>query len=81
MIGLSGESTEEYLEAIYSFNEKGQLAKNTDLAKKLSVAPPSVTQMIKKLAEKAGISPDDVFEKDSLDASIVTSVDLEGIED
>lgn len=38
------------MEAIYSFNEKGELAKNTELAKKLKVAPPSVTQMIKKLA-------------------------------
>jgi DtxR family Mn-dependent transcriptional regulator len=47
---LSSHSVEEYLEAIYSFNEKGELAKNTELAKKLKVAPPSVTQMIKKLA-------------------------------
>ena len=47
---MSSHSVEEYLEAIYSFNEKGELAKNTELAKKLKVAPPSVTQMIKKLA-------------------------------
>ena len=47
---MSSHSVEEYLEAIYSFNEKGKLAKNTELAKKLKVAPPSVTQMIKKLA-------------------------------
>ncbi len=51
MIGLISHSVEEYLEAIYSFNEKGELAKNTELAKKLKVAPPSVTQMIQKLAE------------------------------
>ncbi len=49
---LSSHSVEEYLEAIYSFNEKGDLAKNTELSKKLKVAPPSVTQMIKKLAEE-----------------------------
>jgi DtxR family Mn-dependent transcriptional regulator len=49
---MSSDSVEEYLEAIYSFNEKGELAKNTELAKKLRVAPPSVTQMIKKLAEE-----------------------------
>jgi len=49
---LSSHSVEEYLEAIYSFNEKGELAKNTELAKKLRVAPPSVTQMIKKLADE-----------------------------
>lgn len=46
------ESVEEYLEAIYSFNEKGETAKNTDLAEKLRVSPPSVTQMIKKLADE-----------------------------
>ncbi|MGD2142185.1 MAG: metal-dependent transcriptional regulator, partial [Candidatus Bathyarchaeota archaeon] len=49
---MSSDSVEEYLEAIYSFNEKGKLAKNSELAKKLKVAPPSVTQMVKKLAEE-----------------------------
>jgi DtxR family Mn-dependent transcriptional regulator len=51
LITVSSDSIEEYLEAIYSFNEKGEMAKNTHLAKKLKVAPPSVTQMVKKLAE------------------------------
>lgn len=46
------DSIEEYLEAIYVFNEKGKLAKNQDLADKLRVSPASVTQMIKKLAEE-----------------------------
>jgi DtxR family Mn-dependent transcriptional regulator len=46
------ESVEEYLEAIYSFNERGELAKNQDLSEKLRVAPPSVTEMIKKLADE-----------------------------
>jgi len=46
------ESVEEYLEAIYSFNERGELAKNQGLSEKLRVAPPSVTQMIKKLANE-----------------------------
>lgn len=49
---MSGDSVEEYLEAIYSFNEKGEPAKNNELARKLRVAPPSVTQMIKKLADE-----------------------------
>ena len=49
---MSGNSVEEYLEAIYSFNEKGRLAKNSELAKRLKVAPPSVTQMVQKLAEE-----------------------------
>lgn len=48
---MSSESVEEYLEAIYAFNERGELAKNMELAKRLRVSPPSVTQMIKKLAE------------------------------
>jgi DtxR family Mn-dependent transcriptional regulator len=46
------ESVEEYLEAIHSFNERGELARNQDLSEKLKVAPPSVTQMIKKLADE-----------------------------
>ena len=49
---MSSESVEEYLEAIYSFNESGEVAKNTELAKRLKVAPPSVTQMIQKLSDE-----------------------------
>jgi len=49
---LSSESIEEYLEAIYKLNEKGKLAKNQELAEELGVSPPSVTQMIQKLAEQ-----------------------------
>ncbi len=52
MIFLSSESVEEYLEAIYGFNEKGKLARTTALSKRLKVTPPSVTQMIKKLADE-----------------------------
>jgi len=51
LIGLISHSVEEYLEAIYYFNEKRELAKNRDLAKRLNVSPPSVTQMIKRLAD------------------------------
>jgi DtxR family Mn-dependent transcriptional regulator len=52
---MGSESVEEYLEAIYYFNEKGELAKNVELAEKLGVAPSSVTQMIKKLAAEGFI--------------------------
>jgi DtxR family Mn-dependent transcriptional regulator len=52
MICLSSESVEEYLEAIYGFNEKGELAKNQELSEKLKVSPPSVTQMIQRLSEE-----------------------------
>ncbi|MBN2334337.1 DtxR family transcriptional regulator [Candidatus Bathyarchaeota archaeon] len=49
---MSSESVEEYLEAIYGFNEQGELAKNQALSEKLKVSPPSVTQMIKRLADE-----------------------------
>lgn len=55
-MGLSSASVEEYLEAIYGLNEKGELAKNQDLAEKLKVSPPSVTQMIQRLAEEGLVS-------------------------
>jgi len=51
-MSIMSESVEEYLEAIYSFNERGELAKNQDLSEKLKVSPPSITQMIKKLADE-----------------------------
>jgi DtxR family Mn-dependent transcriptional regulator len=46
------ESIEEYLEAIYAYNEQCELAKNQDLSERLRISPPSVTQMIKKLADE-----------------------------
>ncbi|MCW4049890.1 MAG: metal-dependent transcriptional regulator [Candidatus Bathyarchaeota archaeon] len=49
---MSSESVEEYLEAIYSFNEKGRIAKNNEISNKLKVSPPSVTQMVKRLADE-----------------------------
>ena len=49
---MSSESVEEYLEAIYSINEQGRQAKNQELAEKLKVSPPSVTQMVQRLAEE-----------------------------
>ncbi|MBM3291471.1 metal-dependent transcriptional regulator [Candidatus Bathyarchaeota archaeon] len=44
------ESIQEYLEAIYAFNEVKKTASNRELSKRLRVAPPSVTQMLQKLA-------------------------------
>ena len=52
---MISKSVEEYLEAIYKYNEKGERAKTTELAKKLNVSPPSVTEMIKKLADRGFI--------------------------
>ncbi len=51
-IYLSGESVEEYLEAIYKINEEGRPAKNSELTKNLKVSPPSVTQMVQKLSDE-----------------------------
>ncbi|MEM2892821.1 MAG: metal-dependent transcriptional regulator [Candidatus Bathyarchaeia archaeon] len=49
---MHSESLEEYLEAIYTFNEEGKPARTKELAERLKVSPPSVTQMVKELAEK-----------------------------
>lgn len=48
--GLS-RSTEDYLKAIYELEAKGVPAQTTTLAAELSVAPPSVSGMIKRLSE------------------------------
>ena len=45
------ESVQEYLEAIYSFNENKKPATNRQLSKRLKVAPPSITNMLQKLAK------------------------------
>lgn len=47
---IESESVEEYLEAIFKCNERGDVAKTTELAETLNVSPPSVTEMLKKLA-------------------------------
>jgi DtxR family Mn-dependent transcriptional regulator len=49
---MESESVEEYLETIYKCNEKGEAARTTDIAAQLVVSPPSVTEMIKKLADE-----------------------------
>ncbi len=49
-------STEEYLEALYTLTQDGRAASTTDLAKRLKVAPASVTEMLHKLAEEGYIN-------------------------
>jgi DtxR family transcriptional regulator, Mn-dependent transcriptional regulator len=44
-------STEEYLEALYTLTQDGRSARTSDLSKRLNIAPASVTEMLKKLAE------------------------------
>ena len=53
---MKSESVEEYLEAIFKFNEKGEAAKTAEIAAKLKIAPPSVTEMIKKLADQGSLT-------------------------
>jgi DtxR family Mn-dependent transcriptional regulator len=49
-------SSEEYLEALYNLCQDGTPATTSDLSKRLKIAPASVTEMLKKLAEKGYVS-------------------------
>jgi DtxR family Mn-dependent transcriptional regulator len=51
---MVSETTEDYLAILYGLHEKNPNLKigTTELAKILNVAPPSVTEMLKKLADK-----------------------------
>jgi DtxR family Mn-dependent transcriptional regulator len=44
-------STEEYLEALYTLTQDKGSASTTDISKRLNIAPASVTEMLKKLAD------------------------------
>jgi DtxR family transcriptional regulator, Mn-dependent transcriptional regulator len=44
-------STEEYLEALYNLTQDGTTATTSEISKRLNIAPPSVTEMLRKLAE------------------------------
>ncbi len=44
-------STEEYLEALYNLTQDGKTATTSAISKRLNIAPPSVTEMLRKLAE------------------------------
>ncbi|ATZ61611.2 MAG: metal-dependent transcriptional regulator [Methanosarcinales archaeon Met12] len=48
---MSEERLEEYLETILYLTERFGIAKTSEIAKELSVSPPSVTEMLQKLAE------------------------------
>ncbi len=45
-------SIEEYLQAIYTLEEEQKPATTTEIAKRLGFAPPSVTEMLTRLAEQ-----------------------------
>ncbi|MCL2134937.1 MAG: metal-dependent transcriptional regulator [Candidatus Bathyarchaeota archaeon] len=44
-------STQDYLKTIYSLSKNGEIVSNADISQKLDVAPASVTEMLKKLAD------------------------------
>jgi DtxR family transcriptional regulator, Mn-dependent transcriptional regulator len=45
-------STEEYLESIYNLTQNGEPATTSALSKRLNIAPASVTEMLRKLADE-----------------------------
>jgi DtxR family transcriptional regulator, Mn-dependent transcriptional regulator len=53
---MTRRSIEDYLKAIYDLTQIKQPASTTDISKTLKVAPASVTEMLKKLAEKGYIT-------------------------
>jgi len=49
-------STEEYLEALYTLTQDGQTASTTAISKHLKIAPASVTEMLRKLADNGYVN-------------------------
>lgn len=47
---------QEYLEALYTLTQNGETASVKDLSERLGVAAPSVTEMLKKLAERGYVN-------------------------
>jgi DtxR family Mn-dependent transcriptional regulator len=48
-------STQDYLKTVYSLSKNGEIVSNIDISQKLDVAPASVTEMLKKLADEGYI--------------------------
>lgn len=49
-------STEEYLEALYTLTQNGQVATTSEISKRLKVSPASVSEMLKKLADSGYVN-------------------------
>jgi DtxR family Mn-dependent transcriptional regulator len=49
-------STEEYLEALYTLTQNGKTASTTEISKRLKIAPASVTEMMRKLADSGYVN-------------------------
>jgi DtxR family Mn-dependent transcriptional regulator len=52
---MEQKSTQDYLKAIYGLARNGDLVSTSEISQKLEVAPASVTEMLKKLAEEGYI--------------------------
>jgi len=48
---MEQKSTQDYLKTVYILSKSGELASTTEISQKLNVAPSSVTEMLKKLAQ------------------------------
>jgi DtxR family Mn-dependent transcriptional regulator len=53
---MARRSVEDYLKAIYDLSKNGNAVSTNDISRTLKVAPASVTEMLKKLAEKGYIA-------------------------
>jgi len=47
----SSKSVEDYVKALYVLSKNGELTSTSEIAKHFKIAPPSVTEMLKKLAK------------------------------
>ncbi|MBM4162520.1 MAG: metal-dependent transcriptional regulator [Ignavibacteria bacterium] len=52
---MPSEPVENYLKNIYKLQESGETVTTTSLSERLRISPPSVTEMIKKLAEEGSV--------------------------
>jgi DtxR family Mn-dependent transcriptional regulator len=53
---MEQKSTQDYLKAVYNLSRNGDLISNAAISQKLGVAPASVTEMLKKLAEEGYVN-------------------------
>ena len=49
---MEQKSTQDYLKAVYGLSKNGDLVSTTEISHTLDVAPASVTEMLKKLAQE-----------------------------
>ena len=52
---MTTERLQEYLETLYKMNENGEMAKTSEIANQLNIAPASVSEMLRKMANEGYI--------------------------